>query len=141
MTISKFNTEIANKEASMTNFLSSSASGRIGNKKPACDSITGFRFKQALTLVLCGVMALCAFQKAAAISRKDSAIAIQKYLARIARGDAFNYILITAGDGKFTAVDGDTGRALRESKSAQDIIEWAMIMADVTILQEGQYNV
>lgn len=78
--------------------------------------------KPTLFLVFSSLIFLCSFQN-------------------ILANDAFEYICISQEDDKIIARDGNSGKTLRESEYPREIIEWAMTMADITILQKGQYEI
>lgn len=93
--------------------------------------------KLAAFAALCGCMLSAAIHNAAAANTHR---AQQEYLERIATGDTFNYILVSRKGDKIIAKDADSGKILRDSAHAREIIEWALTMADVTVLQKGRYE-
>lgn len=103
-------------------------------------------FKVATMMMIAVVVPLCSFADEdtlpKGISVKDSLLEQQKFVENKAKNkDKFTSILLYERDGNYLAADGESGQTLREGKLAQEIIEWAMTMADAAVLQNGLFQV
>lgn len=99
-------------------------------------------------VALCGCICLGAFHNnAGALTRKGYEDHMQEQFrnqqevhANDPAGESFRYIMISREGAKTIARYGKNDKLLRGGKDAREIIEWSMTMADVVILQKGQYE-
>ena len=99
-----------------------------------------------LSMMMAVVVPLCSFADEDTlpkrISVRNSLLEQQKFVENKAKNkDKFTSILLYEKDGNYIAADGESGQTLREGKLAQEIIEWAMTMADAAVLQKGLFQV